>query len=266
MRVLSLGLNEQEIRRSVPLVSPKVLPVADPLQSTRSDLDIWSLYTTTLLFHCDDSGEMDRGGGIGAARLRTRFAAAKAACAGRILVVDACRLPPDDRNRLWDTRQAPDEFVVSEISKEAILNEDPYMQPIAIGAAGGYLTRDNAGRRELLLILRRGAWDLPKGKIDREETIRDAAIREVREELGIEDVHVGRSLGTTVHGYAKKEGYVVKTTHWMEMVTKAHEFRPEADEGIERAEWFPWDEAVLRLGYESLRVHTRRIGQFLDVK
>ncbi|MEX0747829.1 MAG: NUDIX domain-containing protein, partial [Rhodothermales bacterium] len=125
------------------------------------------------------------------------------------------------------------------------------------------LTRNDSGRRELLLIFRRGVWDLPKGKIDPGETERDTAIREVGEELGISDVHVGRSLGATVHGYRHKDRFMVKTTHWFEMTTKAAEFHPEAEEGIESVAWFSWEEAVRRLGYESLRLHTRRIGQIL---
>jgi 8-oxo-dGTP pyrophosphatase MutT (NUDIX family) len=198
--------------------------------------------------------------------LRTSYEKITAVCAGRILVVDAFRLSRDDRGGLWDSSPTPEEIYVSGVPEGAILNEDPYAPVTAVGAAGGYLTRSTDRRRELLLIFRRGVWDLPKGKIDAGESIRGAALREVREELGIEDVHVGRSLGTTVHGYRHKGRFMVKTTHWMEMATEADEFHPEAEEGIERVAWFPWKEAETRLGYGGLRVHTRRIGLIYDTQ
>ena len=52
-------------------------------------------------------------------------------------------------------------------------------------AAGGLVTND---KNELLTMFRRGKWDLPKGKLDEEETIEACALREVREETGIEPV------------------------------------------------------------------------------
>ena len=54
--------------------------------------------------------------------------------------------------------------------------------PVKIIAAGGLVTNEN---NELLMIFRRGKWDLPKGKLDKGETIEECAIREVEEETGI---------------------------------------------------------------------------------
>ena len=49
--------------------------------------------------------------------------------------------------------------------------------------AGGGLVKNKAG--QILLIFRRGKWDLPKGKLDDNETLLQCAIREVREETGL---------------------------------------------------------------------------------
>ena len=51
-----------------------------------------------------------------------------------------------------------------------------------VRAAGGIVT-DDAG--DMLLIRRNDRWDLPKGKVEAGETLRQAALREVEEETGI---------------------------------------------------------------------------------
>ena len=53
--------------------------------------------------------------------------------------------------------------------------------------AGGGIVFNKRG--EFLVIERRGVWDLPKGKVDAGETIEEAAVREVREECGLTEVH-----------------------------------------------------------------------------
>ena len=50
-------------------------------------------------------------------------------------------------------------------------------------AAGGLVFND---KNELLMIFRRGKWDLPKGKLDEGEDIEDCAVREVKEETGLD--------------------------------------------------------------------------------
>ena len=59
----------------------------------------------------------------------------------------------------------------------------------SIEAAGGIIISEKG---ELLMIFRRGKWDLPKGKIDQGETPPQAAIREVKEETGLSMVELIR--------------------------------------------------------------------------
>ena len=138
----------------------------------------------------------------------------------------------------------------------AMPNRDPYLPPAPVTAAGGYVVRRDGDEVLLLLIYRRGAWDLPKGKLDPGETVAECAVREVQEEVGIDELRIIGEAGTTVHGYPEDGRYLVKTTYWYFMETPERDFTPEEREGIEQVAWVPWAEAEGQLGYESLRRHT----------
>ena len=102
---------------------------------------------------------------------------------------------------------------------------------------GGGLVRNSKG--EYLLIFRREKWDLPKGKLDRGETIEMCALREVREETGVSDLKIIKKLPKTYHLYTNKKGEIVfKKCHWFEMETNDdHPLKPQFDEDITEAAW-----------------------------
>lgn len=104
-----------------------------------------------------------------------------------------------------------------------------------IEAAGGvvYNRQD-----EVLLIHRRGYWDLPKGKIDDGESREAAAAREVMEETGLSAVEMGDYLGLTYHTYRdKKSRRILKVTYWYRMRAEREALAPQREEDIEHAEW-----------------------------
>lgn len=143
---------------------------------------------------------------------------------------------------------------------EAFANLTPYRKPRRIRAAGGLVVREGGAEPEVLLIHRRGVWDLPKGKRDTGESKAACALREVREELGIAQLVLLGPAGRTVHGYPEVERYVVKVTRWFFMATAETAFAPEASEGIDAVAWLPWTEATRRVGYDTLRGLLERLG------
>lgn len=171
---------------------------------------------------------------------------------GPVLVVDdqALDAPP----RAADARHV----MVPAVPPAALQNVKPYVPPRAVTAAGGYVARPLDDAVAVLLIFRRGVWDLPKGKQDDGETVEACALREVREEVGIETLHMVGPLGTTLHGYVRDGHYDVKTTHWFLMRTPECAFEPERREGIQRVAWARWDVAYRHLGYDTLRRHMDR--------
>ncbi len=104
-------------------------------------------------------------------------------------------------------------------------------------AAGGLVFND---RNELLMIFRRGKWDLPKGKLDEGESIEACAVREVEEETGLKDLEPQYFLGLTLHQYFDTYLHenVVKETHWFVMNgLKENGLIPQSEEDIEKIEW-----------------------------
>ena len=110
-----------------------------------------------------------------------------------------------------------------------------------INAAGG-LVRNN--KNEWLFIFRNEKWDLPKGKIEKGETIETAAIREVEEECGISQLKIVKKLSSTFHIYSLKGKMVLNRTYWFEMIcSDLSPLIPQKEEGITDVKWFNIAEA-----------------------
>lgn len=104
-----------------------------------------------------------------------------------------------------------------------------------VKAAGG-LVVDTAGK--VLLIHRNGMWDLPKGKVDKGEFLRQAAMREVKEECGVQELRIVSTIKPTFHIYDLEGQRILKTTFWYLMdcadPERAH---PQVEEGIDEVRW-----------------------------
>lgn len=175
----------------------------------------------------------------------------------RILVIDGLALHSHALLRHHTNGQRT--TTASSVPAETIQNITPYLRPKAVTAAGGYVVRRGDDEPEVVAIFRRGVWDLPKGKVESSETPEEGALREVREEIGVEELDLLDALGTTMHGYSRGGRYHVKTTFWFAMRTPETSFSPEEEEQIERVEWIPWSDAKLNIGYETLRHHMEEI-------
>lgn len=102
-------------------------------------------------------------------------------------------------------------------------------------AAGGLVTnKDN----EVLLIFRRGKWDLPKGKLDEGEKLEDCAVREVEEETGLKNVKLIAPLMVTYHTYHEGSRFILKESHWYSMRADGEQkLVPQTEEDIHDIKW-----------------------------
>lgn len=124
-------------------------------------------------------------------------------------------------------------------------------------SAGGVAVRQERGQWLVALLKtehRRGeVWVLPKGHVELalNETVSDAAKREVQEEAGLKDLSVKDQLGITRFSFQAENAVVRKTVHYFLMVTGQKELTPQEEEGLIEAAWFPIDIAIKTLEYDT---------------
>ncbi len=104
-----------------------------------------------------------------------------------------------------------------------------------VTAAGGLVENEKA---EVMLIFRRGKWDLPKGKLDKGETIEQCAVREVEEETSLKDIQLKKLLTITYHTYNEFGKHILKDSHWYKMKIKGvQNIIPQTEEDITETRW-----------------------------
>lgn len=104
-----------------------------------------------------------------------------------------------------------------------------------IEAAGGFIEKNT----HFLFIHRLGKWDLPKGKLDKGETIEKAAVRECEEECAVTNLKIIKQLASTFHIYPYKKSFALKQTFWFYMKTDYSEkLIPQTEENIDEVLWF----------------------------
>jgi ADP-ribose pyrophosphatase YjhB (NUDIX family) len=122
-----------------------------------------------------------------------------------------------------------------------------------IKAAGGVVFNEN---KELLLIFRKGKWDLPKGKLDKGEKIETCSVRETEEETGLKNVKAGKMITITYHTYHEGARFRLKETYWFNLSVRGkQELSPQIEEDIKEAKWInPADLGkYMNNSYESVR-------------
>lgn len=103
-------------------------------------------------------------------------------------------------------------------------------------ASGGLV--HNPLENKYLFIKRNGFWDIPKGKIEKGEKKEEAAVREVQEECGLNEIELGELITETYHTYFAYGKYHLKKTYWYKMEsTNVNNLTPQLEEGITELIW-----------------------------
>lgn len=130
-----------------------------------------------------------------------------------------------------------------------------FREKITVNKAGGGLVENAKG--QVLFIFRNGRWDLPKGGIEKDETIEEAAIREVEEETGCKNLKINKRLQKTFHIFKRNGEYKLKVTYWFSMNTSYKgSLKGQADEGIEQVVWVNKEEIpeLLKNSYQNIKL------------
>lgn len=120
-------------------------------------------------------------------------------------------------------------------------------------AAGGLVFNPKG---EILAMQRRGFWDLPKGKMEKGESIQQTAVREVQEETGLHNIDLQEFICTTYHSFWQphKHRRVLKISHWYKMHSSDTQLIPQKEEDIEALAWLLPNDFILKLPlYENIK-------------
>ncbi len=138
-------------------------------------------------------------------------------------------------------------------------------------SSGGVIFRFSDAILEITLIAHRNlkgrqVWSLPKGTVEKGESLEETARREVREETGL----VGRlidKVGLIRYWFFSKEeqARIQKTVHFFLFEYESGR-EAEHDGEVEEARWVPFNEAVGMLTHASEREIVTKAGRYLFAK
>ena len=121
-----------------------------------------------------------------------------------------------------------------------------------VSAGGVVVTHAKTGWWVLVIKDRRGKWTFPKGKIEKDETLVDAARRETKEEVGIGNLRYRAILVPRLYWYFR-DGSIHKTVQYFifETPTKVTPV-VQTEEGISDAKWERFTTAIKMIGYPNV--------------
>jgi ADP-ribose pyrophosphatase YjhB (NUDIX family) len=129
------------------------------------------------------------------------------------------------------------------------------LKKLPVVIAGGGLVFN--AKKEILFIRRNGKWDLPKGKVEKDERYQDAAVRETEEETGVQGLEVIKFITKTYHVFKRNDKFKLKVTYWYEMYSNYKgELKPQAEEDITKVRWknFEKTQKALTESYENIKL------------
>ena len=143
------------------------------------------------------------------------------------------------------------------------------MRTVREVSAGGVICRRYHGRFEIALIHVRRRWGLPKGHVEEGERVEEAALREVREETGLEGKVVKR-LGDITYWYRAKtkDGEpirIFKRVYFYLLRYRKGEVHSH-DYEVDDARWFPTEQAIEKLCFATERKMVRKALGILTVR
>jgi ADP-ribose pyrophosphatase YjhB (NUDIX family) len=172
---------------------------------------------------------------------------------GHVMIINV--LPPTI-NRLFTiikTEELSHLQSITLISENRDSTEDLIKSQYKVLKAAGGVVKNNFG--QILMMYRLKKWDLPKGKLEKGESSKVAAIREVEEECGVK-AKLGEKICTTFHTYTYKNEAILKQTKWYSMeLLNDSKMKPQVEEDIEKLEWMGSNQVKSALinSYSSIR-------------
>lgn len=155
-----------------------------------------------------------------------------------LVVMDELNLPAV-HSMVQNMQQQENEAGILVYQNAEALREAVWKEFSIIRAAGGLVRNE---RKEILFMMRRGKWDLPKGKAEPGESLETCALREVEEETGVQRLTLNDHLLTTYHTYPEAGLLILKESYWYTMHADSNQqLIPQTSEDIHEVKWLAQD-------------------------
>lgn len=130
-------------------------------------------------------------------------------------------------------------------------------------SAGGIVFRRSADGSVRFLLIRDSYrhWGFPKGHLEDDETPAQAALRETREETGLEELVLHGPIRLIDWHFRFRGRYIHKFCHFFLFESPHGEVVPQVAEGITASRWEPLDKALEVLSYDNARGVLRRAAE-----
>ena len=157
-------------------------------------------------------------------------------------------------------------WLCQQVTKPPPPAKDESIRTVREVSAGGVIYRRHAGQIEIALIHVRNRWGLPKGHVEEGERVEEAALREVREETGLEG-KLERKLGDIRYSYHDKtdngEPIRIYKRVFFYLMSYMRGDVSDHDHESDEARWFPIDRAMSELRFATERRMVFRAGALL---
>ena len=129
-------------------------------------------------------------------------------------------------------------------------------------SVGAVVFRGDGDRKYLLLHYEAGHWDFPKGNVEKGETPENTALREIREETGIEDIAFIPGFDERIRYFYKREKKTIaKEVEFLLAETKSERVKLSSEHT--GYEWLGYGEANERITFRNSKDILKKAESFL---
>ena len=142
----------------------------------------------------------------------------------------------------------------------------PVVRTARATSAGGVIHRSSGGRTEVVVAHRRSPslWALPKGTPAADETLEETAVRETREETGLE-VEVVAPIDSIHYFFVRGSVRFRKTVHFFLMRAVGGDLEHH-DHEFDEVRWVTLAEAIGLLTYPTERAVVERAAEMIEAR
>lgn len=109
-------------------------------------------------------------------------------------------------------------------------------------------------------------WVLPKGTVEKNEDFEDTALREVKEESGV-DARLIKYIGKSQYSFSTSDDMILKDVHWYLMMSNSFRSKPQREEYFFDSGYYKFCEAYHLLKFQNEKqILEKAYSEYLELK